>query len=97
MTKWLEEWKAPMTSDEGHGGHGAGDGMMADGDMKELSGASGPAFDQMWLTMMVEHHEGAIDMAQDVLKRTSNPEVKEMAQAIVDWQNNEIATMKALL
>jgi uncharacterized protein (DUF305 family) len=36
-------------------------------------------------------------MAQDVLKTTSNPEVKEMAQAIVDGQNKEIATMKALL
>jgi len=96
MTKWLEEWKAPMTAEEGHGGHGSG-GMMDDADMKELAAASGPAFDEMWLTMMIEHHEGAVDMAQDVLKTTSNPEVKEMAQAIVDGQNKEIATMKALL
>jgi uncharacterized protein (DUF305 family) len=97
MTKWLEEWKAPMTAEQGHGGHGGGGGMMDDGDMKDLSAARGPAFDEMWLTMMIEHHEGAVDMAQDVLKTTSNPEVKEMAQAIVDGQNKEIATMKALL
>lgn len=96
MTKWLQEWKAPMPAEEGHGGHGGG-GMMADGDMKDLSAASGPAFDEMWLTMMIEHHEGAVDMARDVLKTTSNPEVKELAQAIVDGQNKEIATMKALL
>ncbi|WP_353951185.1 DUF305 domain-containing protein [Knoellia sp. S7-12] len=96
MTKWLQEWKAPMTAEEGHGGHGGG-GMMADGDMKDLSAASGAAFDEMWLTMMIEHHEGAVDMAGDVLKTTSNPEVKEMAQAIVDGQNKEIAIMKALL
>ena len=96
MTKWLQKWKAPMTAEEGHGAHGGG-GMMADGDMKDLSAASGPAFSEMWLTMMIEHHEGAVDMARDVLKTTNNPEVKEMAQAIVDGQNEEIATMKALL
>ncbi|WP_404380401.1 DUF305 domain-containing protein [Knoellia locipacati] len=96
MTKWLQEWKAPMTSDQDHGGHGRG-GMMAEGDMKNLSAAGGAAFDEMWLTMMIEHHEGAIDMAEDVLKTTNNSEVKEMAQAIVDGQNKEIATMKALL
>lgn len=95
MTGWLKEWKAPMSADGGHGGHDGG--MMSDGDMKELSAANGAAFDEMWLTMMIQHHEGAVDMAQDVLKTTSNPEVKEMAEAIVDGQNKEIATMKALL
>lgn len=95
LKKWLQEWKAPMTAEEGHGGHGGG--MMAEGDMKDLSAASGPAFDEMWLTMMIQHHNGAVDMARDVLKTTNNPEVKEMAQAIVHGQNKEIATMKALL
>lgn len=41
-------------------------GMMSDDDMSSLMGASGPEFNQMWLTMMIEHHEGAVEMAQDV-------------------------------
>ncbi|KGN40700.1 DUF305 domain-containing protein [Knoellia aerolata] len=97
MTTWLQEWRAPMTAEEGHGGHDGGAGMMADGDMKDLSAASGPTFNEMWLTMMVEHHEGAVVMAQDVLTTTGNPEVKELAQAIVAGQKQEIATMTSLI
>ena len=95
MTGWLEEWKAPMSADGGHGGHDGG--MMSDSDMKGLAGADGAAFDRMWLTMMIEHHEGAVEMAQDVLKSTADPDVKAMAEAVVAGQEKEIATMKALL
>lgn len=97
MTKWLQEWDAPMTAEGGHGGHGGGDGMMSGDDMEDLSAANGAAFDKMWLTMMIEHHEGAVEMAEGVLKTTTNPQVEEMAKAIVEGQNEEIATMKGLL
>ena len=104
LTSWLEDWDAEVPSDSmGHGDMGHGDsssdmsGMMTGEDMGMLEDSNGMDFDRMFLTMMIEHHEGAVDMAQDVLKTTSNPEVKEMAQAIVDGQNKEIATMKALL
>ncbi|WP_404386457.1 DUF305 domain-containing protein [Knoellia locipacati] len=95
MTRWLDEWQAPMSSDQGHEGHGGG--MMSGGDMRELSAATGPKFDELWLTMMIEHHEGAVVMAQDVLGTTANPEVETMARAIVKGQKEEIATMKSLL
>jgi uncharacterized protein (DUF305 family) len=99
MTRWLEQWGAPMTSGQGHEsheGHGSG-GMMSDGDLRELAAADGPRFDTLWLEMMVEHHEGAVVMAQEVLGTTANPEVKAMAQTIVTGQEREIATMKSLL
>jgi uncharacterized protein (DUF305 family) len=71
--------------------------MMSEEDIKALASSQGSTFDRMWLTMMIEHHEGAVEMAQDVLKTTANTEVKGVAQAIVDGQKKEIATMKALL
>lgn len=97
MTTWLKEWNAPMSAEGGHGGHGGSDGMMSGDDMADLSSANGAAFDKMWLTMMIEHHEGAVEMAEGVLETTTNPEVEEMAKAIVDGQKKEIAAMKGLL
>ncbi|MUM33113.1 DUF305 domain-containing protein, partial [Mycolicibacterium sp. CBMA 361] len=50
-----------------------------------------------WLQMMVEHHQGAITMANDELKNGTNPDAKGMAQAIVTAQQAEIATMNGML
>ena len=93
MTRWLRDWNAPAGSSTDHGA----DGMMTDADMKELAAAGGAAFDRLWLTMMVEHHEGAVDLAQDVLKTTADPGVRTMARAIIDGQTKEIARMKGMV
>ncbi len=95
MTQWLRDWGAASPPSMGHGAEGGG--MMSEEDIKALAFSQGSTFDRMWLTMMIEHHEGAVEMAQDVLKTTANTEVKGVAQAIVDGQKKEIATMKALL
>ena len=94
MQGWLSQWGASQSS--GSMAHGSG-GMMSDDDMSSLMGASGPEFNQMWLTMMIEHHEGAVEMAQDVLATTSNPEVEQLATAVVQGQEKEITTMKEML
>ena len=92
MKGWLAQWGASESA--GQMDHG---GMMSDDDMSSLMGASGPEFNQMWLTMMIEHHEGAVEMAQDVLATTSNPEVEQLATAVVQGQEKEITTMKEML
>ena len=51
--------------------------------MSTLMGASGSDFNQMWLEMMIEHHQGAITMAQDVLATTADPDVEKLATAVV--------------
>ena len=94
MQGWLSQWGASQSS--GSMDHGSG-GMMSDDDMSSLMGASGPEFDQMWLTMMIEHHEGAIEMAQDVLATTADPDVEKLATAVVEGQEKEITTMKGML
>ena len=94
MRGWLEAWGAPQAAPSGME-HDSG--MMADTDMGALADAEGAEFDRMWLTMMIEHHEGAITMAQDVLATTEDDEVKAMAEDIITAQEAEIATMQALL
>lgn len=93
MNGWLREWGAPKSAAMDHGTSG----MMSEEDMASLKAADGAAFNRMWLEMMVDHHQGAVTMAQDVLSSTEEPEVKSLAQAIVEGQQKEIATMQGML
>ena len=94
MRAWLDVWGAPQ---EPSVGMGHDSGMMSQGDMGALASAEGAEFDQMWLTMMIEHHEGAITMARDVQSTTEDEEVAALAAEIIAAQEAEIATMQALL
>lgn len=100
MLGWLNVWGAQVPTgdptDAGHG-HGHGGGMMSAEDMQALGAAQGAEFERMWLTMMIEHHEGAVTSSEEVLKTTQNPDVEEMARSIVESQQSEIATMQGLL
>ncbi len=51
----------------------------------------------MWLTMMVEHHEGAIEMATDIQAEGTNPDVKTLAGQIVAAQQAEVDEMGQIL
>ena len=72
-------------------------GMMSEEDMTALEAASGADFDQMWLTMMIEHHQGAITMAQDEVDNGENPDAVALANKIIDDQTAEIAEMQQVL
>lgn len=53
--------------------------------------------DRDFLASMIPHHQGAIDMAEVVLKHGKDPKVRKLAQDIINAQQKEIATMKAWL
>ena len=109
MTQWLQTWGAPtvMPSTTGdiatmdHGGHEMGSitmsGMMTTAQMQQLEQSSGTQFDQLWLTMMIAHHEGAITMAEAVQANSANPQVVALADAIIVAQQAEIAEMRRML
>lgn len=85
---------------EGMGGtDGAGDapGMMTADDMDALANASDEEFQDMWLAMMVEHHEGAIDMAEEEQAAGRFGDAVDLAGRIIDTQSREVDAMEELL
>ncbi len=95
MTAWLAAAGA-MEGD--HGAHGMSmPGIVSDSDMAALEQATGAEFDALFLTHMIQHHDGAIAMANDVLATTANDVVSALGTAIVAAQTAEIAEMYALL
>ncbi|QDQ91175.1 DUF305 domain-containing protein [Rhodococcus sp. WB9] len=99
MTTWLQQWGQPVPTPDMSGMHGMnhGAGMMSADQMDALTALSGTEFDRQWLTMMIEHHEGAIDMANTELADGESPEARQMAADIVTAQQKEIADMQAAL
>ncbi len=113
MTDWLTAWgeAVPETSlDHANAGHdmddmgGTGDeaqedmpGMMSQEDMDELADAADAEFQDLWLGMMIEHHTGAIEMAQAEQEDGEFADAMALAKTIEAGQQAEIATMEDLL
>lgn len=101
MSAWLSAWgeDVPDPSMGDMPGMDAGDmpGMMSSREMDELSAARGSDLDRMFLQMMIQHHEGAIDMARDELDQGQNSNAQQLAQAVIDGQSAEIETMRQLM
>ncbi|MBC2901917.1 DUF305 domain-containing protein [Streptomyces cupreus] len=101
MKGWLESWKRPTAADSmpgmDHGsGHG-GDGMMSDTDMAGLKALKGTAFDKAFAELMIEHHNGAISMAEDEQKDGEYADAKKMADTIVKGQSAEVEQLQAIV
>lgn len=94
MTDLLQSVGKPAPSAESSG-HMTG--VMSTEQMTSLEALSGAAFDRMWLQMMIDHHEGAIDMSNTELQDGINPDAKKMAQAIIANQQAEITQMRGML
>ncbi len=73
------------------------EGMMTADQMDELAAMTGADFDQMWLEMMIAHHEGAISQSETVKADGSNADVLLLADQIITAQQAEITEMQALL
>ncbi|MBW8795660.1 MAG: DUF305 domain-containing protein [Streptomyces sp.] len=98
MTGWLKAWgeDVPMAGMD-HSGHAGMAGMMSDKDMTMLKQAKGKDFDTMFLTMMVQHHQGAVEMAGTEKAKGDYGPATSMADSVVTAQNAEIKEMNKLL
>lgn len=90
MKSWLGNAAMP-----GEMGHDMG-GMMGPEDMTALQSATGTAFDKLFLTSMIAHHEGALHMVL-MIKDSSDPKLLTLRDNIIKTQSAELETMKKLL
>lgn len=105
MAGWLEQRGVdvpqagddPAMWDHGAHGHDGMAGMLTPVELAELADAEGEAFDRLFLTGMVRHHEGAVQMARDALRGATDPRVVELAEDVNAGQAAEVVRMQRLL
>jgi uncharacterized protein (DUF305 family) len=86
---------ASMDMHSDHDDHGAHDmaGMMHDMNAA-LKGKTGAEFDKAFLSEMIVHHEGAVEMAEQVIEKSERSELRQLANEIISAQNKEIEMMQ---
>jgi len=104
MTEWLTAWGAEVPDPEASmaenmemAGGMMMSGMISESDFEKLRAARDAEFDRLYLELIILHHDGAIEMAQQELDGGDSPEAKELAQQIIDVQQAEITRVEALL
>jgi uncharacterized protein (DUF305 family) len=93
MKNWLAI--SGFGEDPGHSMDGMG-GMLSDEDLDILAKSSGKTFEKLFLSGMIEHHQGAIQMV-NIINDSANLELKKFGQSIVKTQSAEIELMNELL
>jgi uncharacterized protein (DUF305 family) len=104
MTDWLTAWgkEVPATSlDHTNAGHDMEDmdmpGMMSAAEMNALEDAADAEFQDLWLEMMMEHHQGAIEMAKTEQADGKYTDAVSLAKSIESAQQVEIERIQQLL
>ncbi|GAB2930369.1 DUF305 domain-containing protein [Streptomyces mayteni] len=107
LTEWLTAWgeDVPAEDESEEGDHSEHDmsgmeempGMMAAEDLATLEGSEGPEFDAAFLRMMIEHHEGAVAMAETETADGAYPPALDLAAEIIAAQSEEIGQMNDLI
>lgn len=70
------------------------DEMTMNGMVNGLKGKTGDDFDKTFISEMIDHHQGAIDMAKLAGKNAKHDEIKNLAKGIISAQTKEIDMMK---
>ena len=101
MKTWLKVRGQEIPSEHAH--HMPGGmmpGMLSDEQMAELTAATGEAFDKLFLRYMIQHHEGALSMVEDLFKTPGAGQeggINAFAADVDSDQRMEIDRMRALL
>lgn len=96
MIGYQKAWGYPASSGEMMEDHSAM-GMATDMDTMtaSLQGKTGDEFDEAFLAAMIEHHESAVAMSRPAAQNAFHQEIKDIARAIIEAQDAEIAQMRA--
>lgn len=91
LREWLEEAGADAGGDHDHDEM---EGMLSEEELTELREAEGQEFDCLFAEHMIFHHEGAIEMSEDVLEDGRAKRVTDLADEIIAVQREEIEMME---
>jgi len=103
MQGWLRDRGLDVPDPTAHHMHGDDDlmpGMATAEQMAELAAATGPAFDNLFLELMIEHHRGALTMVAGLLDQPGAAQdsvLYEFTADITTDQSSEIERMDAML
>jgi len=101
LEKWLQSRGEPVRDpDASHDEHAADmPGLLTDAELAELEAAAGEAFDVLFLTSMIRHHEGAIQMVDELYAAGGGQEteIDAFARHVEADQGIEIARMQEML
>jgi uncharacterized protein (DUF305 family) len=103
MRGWLDAWGVPPNSSEppmtwmGHPVEGQMPGMASPDEIAQLRELPAPEMEELFLQLMIVHHQAGVDMAQAVLDRSDNSTVEFLAGRMVASQQKEIDVMNDLL
>jgi uncharacterized protein (DUF305 family) len=107
MQRWLREREHPVPSAEAahahaeHAGHSPMmPGMLSTAELAQLQATRGNAFDRLFLTLMIKHHEGALTMVDQLLASPGSAQDDDVYKFVSDVnadQDTEIARMRLML
>ena len=75
-------------------------GMLTEAELKQLDGARGAEFDRLFLTFMIRHHEGALEMVEELFAARGagqDEDTFRLASDVFADQTTEIRVMKEML
>lgn len=100
MAGWLQDRGQPIRN-EGHDAHADGGmpGMLTDEQLARLEASTDAAFDRLFLEYMIQHHEGAVQMVDELYRAGGGQEssVDQFARHVEADQNIEISRMQEML
>jgi uncharacterized protein (DUF305 family) len=89
LERWTQQWRA-AAGDHIHG-------MLTPEQEARLANLTGADFDRAFLTDMIRHHEGAIEMSTTEIRDGRSPGAKTVARSVVKIQQDQVDQMRELL
>ena len=99
MQTWLAQ-RGQAVPDSAHAQHMSMPGMLTAAELQQLDSARGRAFDRLFLTFMIRHHEGALQMVDELMKTQGAGQDPDLFRFVTDVdadQRDEIYVMQQLL
>ncbi len=97
MQTWRTEWYGDTAVTTGGMDIARTEQMMAGEAMSRMGDMMGGRGEDMYLQMMIVHHQLGVDMAEEAITRSERPQIRELAQEIADEQSAQIALMQGYL